>query len=132
MGIEKVLLDTHTLLWWWSSPKKLSSRVLHLIENESVDVFISAASAWEISTKTRLGKLPIGNSIIPQWQLRLEEDSFLPLNITPSHSLLAGSLESDHRDPFDRMLASQSIIEIIPLLSRDNAIDSLGVNRIWD
>ncbi|MDC7222208.1 MAG: type II toxin-antitoxin system VapC family toxin [Spirochaetales bacterium] len=131
MGVDKILLDTHVLLWWWSEPEQLSLRARELLQDRNVQVFVSAASAWEISTKTRIGKLPMGNAVVSQWNIRLEEDGFLSLPIHASHSLLAGSLESPHRDPFDRMLGAQSIIEVMPLISKDVAIDSLGVNRIW-
>jgi PIN domain nuclease of toxin-antitoxin system len=92
VGIEKILLDTHVLLWWWSEPEKLSARAFSLLKDPELDVYVSAVSAWEISTKTRIGKLPLGNAIIAQWQIRLEEDGFFQLDINSSHSLLAGSL----------------------------------------
>jgi len=131
LGIDKVLIDTHVLLWWWSEPDQLSSKVVSLLQAIDIDVYVSAVSAWEISTKTRIGKLPIGNVIIPQWHARLDEDDFFQLDINSSHSLLAGSLESPHRDPFDRMLGAQSILEELPLISRDEAMDSFGLERIW-
>ena len=92
---------------------------------------MSAASAWEIATKTRIGKLPSGEGIIAAWQQRIDTDRFLELPVRWSHALRAGSLRSDHRDPFDRMLAAQSVIENVPVVSTDSALSDLGAERIW-
>lgn len=94
-------------------------------------LWVSAASAWEIATKHRIGKLPAGATIIREWHQRIEEDRFRELAITSSHSLRAGALPSGHRDPFDRMLAAQSLIEQMDLISMDARLSDLGVNRIW-
>ena len=94
--------------------------------------FVSAASAWEIATKHRIGKYPPGGRIIEQWSTRLQEDRFLELPISSVHALRAGRLPGDHRDPFDRMLAAQSLVEELPVLSGDAAISGLGAARIWE
>jgi PIN domain nuclease of toxin-antitoxin system len=128
----KLLLDTHALLWWWSEPAKLSPRVLGLLRDPSTDVVVSAASAWEISTKHRLGKLPSGGSMIEGWSGRLAEDRFRELPIGSGHAFRADSLPGEHRDPFDRMLAAQSIVEGLPIASADAALSAFGAERVWE
>lgn len=132
MASMTVLLDTHTLLWWWASPDRLSTRVLGLLRDPHNRVVVSAASAWEIATKYRIGKLPSGGAISYQWEERLRDDRFQELGISARHALRAGSLPGDHRDPFDRMLAAQSLIEEFPVLSIDPALSTLGAERIWE
>ena len=127
----KLLLDTHVLLWWWYEPAKLSPRAIALVRDRTNPVFVSAASAWEIATKYRLGKLPRGGEMIAQWDERLRLDGFSELPILASHALRAGSLPGEHRDPFDRMLAAQSLLEGLPLLSSDAAIAGLGAELVW-
>jgi PIN domain nuclease of toxin-antitoxin system len=129
--MSRYLLDTHCLLWWWSAESELSDAVRSLIENPVNTIIVSAASAWEISTKTRIGKLPQGEQIIAQWQQRIDEDHFENLEISAEHALKAGMLNGEHRDPFDRMLSAQSLIEGIPLLSKDAKLDQFGIARIW-
>lgn len=127
----KLLIDTHVLLWWWAEPGKLSPRVIALMRDPRNEVFVSAASAWEIATKHRIGKLPTGGRMIEQWQERLAADGFRELPMTSSHALRAGSLIGEHRDPFDRMLVAQALLEGIPLASIDAALSALGAERLW-
>jgi PIN domain nuclease of toxin-antitoxin system len=127
----RLLLDTCVLLWWWSEPSRLSARASGLLRDPANRVLVSAASAWEIATKHRLGKLPRGSGIVAQWAERLTVDGFSELPIGAAHALRTGSLPGDHRDPFDRMLAAQSLIEGVPLLSPDTAIKTLGADLIW-
>jgi PIN domain nuclease of toxin-antitoxin system len=129
--MSRYLLDTHCLLWWWSAESELSDAVRSLIENPVNTIIVSAASAWEISTKMRIGKLPQGEQIIAQWQKRIDEDHFEYLEISAEHALKAGMLNGEYRDPFDRMLSAQSLIEGIPLLSKDAKLDQFGIARIW-
>lgn len=127
-----MLLDTHVLLWWWAEPGKLSERVFALLRDSHTRLFVSAASAWEISTKHRIGKLPSGGRIIRDWDERITADGFLELPISAHHALRAGNLPGEHRDPFDRMLVAQSIVENLPVISADNALSALGAHRIWE
>jgi PIN domain nuclease of toxin-antitoxin system len=126
------LLDTHALLWWWSKPEKLSPRVLSLMKDRENRFLVSAASAWEIATKHRIGKYPAGGRIIEEWSMRIREDRFEELPISSTHALRAGRLPGAHRDPFDRMLAAQGLLEELPVISADPAISSLGAARIWE
>mgnify|MGYP006274723827 CR=1 FL=1 len=126
-----LLIDTHVLLWWWAAPTRISPRVLALIRQSDTRVLVSAASAWEISTKWRIGKYPNGSAIISQWEERLAADRFGELPISAAQALKAGAIIGDHRDPFDRMIAAQSLMESIPVASIDDAISGLGAERIW-
>jgi PIN domain nuclease of toxin-antitoxin system len=94
-------------------------------------MYISAASAWEIATKYRIGKFQQGGRIISQWSERLSADGFLALPILDAHALRAGTLPGEHRDPFDRMIAAQSILEQLPVMTSDLEIQNLGAQIIW-
>lgn len=132
MGSVSVLLDTHALLWWWSHPDRLTDRARDLIADPYSAVCVSAASASEISTKHRIGKLPSGGAIIDTWDERLSRDRFSEIAVTSKHAILAGRIESDHRDPFDRVIAAQGMIELLPVVTIDEAFDALGATRVWD
>lgn len=127
----RVLLDTNTLLWWFAESQELSRSSRDLIANDDTNVFVSAASAWEICTKVRIGKLPTAHELCEDFIGFLERYEFEPLPISVEHALLAGRLKGAHKDPFDRMLAAQSIIEQVPLVTNDGAFARLGVQSIW-
>lgn len=127
----RFLLDTHALLWWWTDNPKLPESARSLILDEANTILVSAASAWEISTKHRLGKLAIGAEVIARFKELLDADGFQHLPVSYLHALRAGSLASEHRDPFDRMLVAQSHLESAPLISRDDALATLGVTLRW-
>lgn len=127
----RLLLDTHVLVWFTEASPKLSKRCLDLIEDESNDVLVSAATAWEIATKHRLGKLPSCGYLAQAFEVEVERRQFQALPISAAHGRLAGAFMSDHKDPFDRILAAQAILEGVPLLSRDEALDSFPAQRIW-
>jgi PIN domain nuclease of toxin-antitoxin system len=105
--------------------------VLALIRDPLNQVLVSAASAWELATKHRIGKYPEGARVIPQWNDRLADDRFGELSITAAHALRASSLPGKHRDPFDRMLAAQGILEEISVATPDPAIAALGAEKLW-
>jgi PIN domain nuclease of toxin-antitoxin system len=94
-------------------------------------VWVSAASAWELSTKHRTGKFPDGGHILVEWEERIAEDGFRQLTVSFNHALRAGSLPGPHRDPFDRMIAAQSLIETLPVATPDSEIGALGADTIW-
>jgi len=128
----RLLLDTHALLWWWGESSRLSPRIQALLIDSANVVFVSAASAWEIAIKHRIGKLPSGERIIAQWSERLVLDRFVEIPMSAAHALRAGSLSGEHRDPFDRMLAAQSLIEGLPLATSDSALAALGADVLWN
>jgi PIN domain nuclease of toxin-antitoxin system len=127
----RVLLDTHTLLWSFNDSKLLSARARHAIEDVSNEILVSAASAWEIATKVRLGKLPSAEELISEFASYLSQLRIDPLPISLEHALRAGRLPGEHRDPFDRMLVAQALIEDIPIISNDRIFDAFHVHRIW-
>ena len=127
----RFLLDTCTLLWWWSESGRLSVRVSAIIRDPLNALFVSAASAWEVSTKYRIGKYPGGLAVIEEWSRRLIESRISELPISAAHALRSGILPGNHRDPFDRMIAAQSIIENLPVLSPDSSFAVFGAERLW-
>jgi PIN domain nuclease of toxin-antitoxin system len=128
----KLLLDTHALLWWWVDDPQLSATARRLIQAADSEVWVSAASAWEVATKQRLGKLPgMPSDLCANWLTLLQADGFQPLAITTAHALRAGRLSSDHRDPFDRMLAAQALSENATLVTTDPAFKTLGCAAVW-
>ena len=126
----RLLLDTHALLWWLAGDRRLSAAARRAIENEHHDVYVSAASAWEISTKHRLGKLD-ASAIAGQLGALIAAQGFEPLDMTVNHAERAGMLPGDHRDPFDRMLAAQAQANNLTLVSNDAAFDGYGVTLLW-
>lgn len=135
MGVvtsRQVMLDTHVLLWMLTDPARLSGTVSDTVTDRGTELFVSAASAWEIATKHRLGKLPRAEVLTRGYRQHLTRLAVESIPITDEHSLLAGSLEWAHRDPFDRMIAAQCMIESVPLLTADEAFGTLvGVQVIW-
>lgn len=126
-----ILLDTHALLWWLDGDARLSRRVRTLIEKADEEVLVSAATAWEIATKVRLGKLPGAGEVAENFLEMVATQGFRVLAISAEDALLAGSLDSNHRDPFDRMLAAQARRRRLQIASRDAALERLGAERLW-
>ena len=127
----RVLLDTHALLWWMADSRRLSGAAHQSIANEANDVLVSAASAWEISTKFRIGKLPGGETVASDIAGRVTHQGFTALAIDLADAERAGRLPGPHRDPFDRMLIAQALARGLPVVSVDEIFDRYGVNRIW-
>lgn len=127
----RLLLDTHTLLWWLDGDRRLSAKARRNIANETNTILVSAASAWEITTKARLGKLPGAIDVAADVSGCVASQGFLPLDITILHAQRAGRLGGAHRDSFDRMLVAQSQMEDIALVSDDEAFDAFDVERFW-
>jgi PIN domain nuclease of toxin-antitoxin system len=127
----KVLVDTHTVLWAGLSPARVGKRAQAILADESNEIFVSAASAWEIATKVRLGKLAQAADFEREFFARVDQAGYTLLSITTAHALRAGRLPGDHRDPFDRMIAAQALAEDIPILSIDPKLDFFGISRIW-
>jgi PIN domain nuclease of toxin-antitoxin system len=127
----RILLDTHALLWWLDGDRRLSQRARRLIGNDETTVLVSAASAWEICTKFRLGKLPGAAAVAADVQGCLDSQGFLPLPITVDHAQRAGSLPGPHRDPFDRVLIAQAQAEDLPLVTIDPVFGLYGTKLIW-
>jgi PIN domain nuclease of toxin-antitoxin system len=126
-----LLLDTHTVLWWFGDDPALPRNAEALIDDPANTIFVSAASAWEICTKVRIGKLPTGQVLCEDFLGYLDRFHFTPLPISVEHGRLAGRLPGPHKDPFDRMLAAQALVESMPLVTNDPAFVGFGVNVVW-
>jgi PIN domain nuclease of toxin-antitoxin system len=109
----------------------LPKSVRILIEDEQNNVLVSAASAWEIATKVRIGKLPGAVEIAEQFMSIVREQDFEFLSISVEHARHAGLFPGEHRDPFDRMLIAQAQIESCVLVSNEKLFDQFGVRRVW-
>ncbi|WP_211346063.1 type II toxin-antitoxin system VapC family toxin [Paramicrobacterium agarici] len=129
--MQGFLVDTHVLLWWFTNDDRLSATAHGIIEDQSNVVYASATSAWEVATKSRLGKLSGVPKATEMFGELAATHGFSHLPITHRHALLAGGFDAPHRDPFDRMLAAQSLIEGVPLVSRDRAFAGFGITAVW-
>ncbi len=127
----RVLLDTHAFLWWLAGDPELPPAAREAIADEGNIVHVSAASAWEIATKVRLGKLPGAAGLAADIMGSLADQGFQPLSVTIEHGQRAGALPGPHRDPFDRMLIAQAILENCVLVSNETRFDAYGVARLW-
>lgn len=127
----RLLLDTHALLWWLDGDRRLSPKARRAISNESNTILVSAASAWEITTKARLGKLPGATEVAADVAGCVASQAFASMDITMLHAQRAGSLAGEHRDPFDRILIAQTQLEDVAIVSDDSVFDAYGVRRFW-
>jgi PIN domain nuclease of toxin-antitoxin system len=128
----RLLLDTHAFLWWVFADPKLSRRARTAIDDDvENNVVVSAASAWEIATKYRIGKLPDARAVADDVSGAVAAEGFDQLAITVRHAQRAGNLVGHHQDPFDRMLIAQAMLEDLTLVSNERAFDAYGVRRLW-
>jgi PIN domain nuclease of toxin-antitoxin system len=127
----RLLLDTHALLWWLDGDRRLSLKTRRAIANESNTILVSAASAWEITTKARIGRLPGAIDVAADVAGCVASQGFTPLDITLLHAQRAGNLTGEHRDPFDRMLIAQAQLEDVAIVSDDDVFDAYDVRRHW-
>lgn len=127
----QALLDPHALLWWLSDDPALTKPARKIISDTSNPILVSSASAWEIATKVRLGKLPMAADLAADFTGHLDREGFQMLPIFWDHAIRAGLLPGFHKDPFDRMLIAQAQAEGIPILSNEALFDSYGVRRLW-
>ncbi len=128
----QILLDTHTLLWFFAGNINLSETARILIEDTQNKKLISLASIWEMAIKQSQNKLNLEKSAVDYLEEKLLFRDFQLLPIEPAHLRLISNLPFYHRDPFDRLLIAQSITEKIPILSKDKAFDHYSITRIWN
>jgi PIN domain nuclease of toxin-antitoxin system len=127
----RLLLDTHALLWWLTDDPKLPVRTGRWIDDRANDIAVSPVSAYELRFKALKGLLPGGDVLAAEIGRMAELAGFAILKLTLEHATVAGGLPLPHRDPFDRLLAAQAILDGYTMLSTDLAFDGLGVPRIW-
>jgi PIN domain nuclease of toxin-antitoxin system len=128
----RLLIDTHVLWWVFNDPSRLSRAARSAVADHGNEIVCSVVAPWELAIKHRLGRLPAAGSLLAAFPEHLERLSARELPMTSRHALLAGRLEWEHRDPFDRMLAAQSILEGAQLVTSDRVFASLsGVSILW-
>ena len=127
----RYLLDTHALLWWLFDDPKLSSRAREVISESENEILVSAASAWEISTKHRLGKLPEAGDVAQRLPIYVRQARFTELCISIEQAQVAGDLPGPHRDPFDRMLIAQAKLLTVPVVTVDPVFRDYGATVLW-
>jgi len=127
----KLLLDTHALIWWLAGDDALSLPARQAIADETNTVAISAASAMEVATKYRIGKLPGAALLAQDFEALIAAQGFTELPITVRHARLAGLMEIAHKDPFDRLLIAQAQAEGMVLVSNEVLFDGFAVERVW-
>lgn len=124
-----VLLDTHTLLWLVSKPSNVDADTLAILSDPGTAVWITAASAWEIATKTRLGRLD-GGALLSTWADVVADMSSTELAIESADAILAGRLPWEHRDPFDRVIVAQALRRNLTVATRDTKIIDAAITPI--
>lgn len=126
------LLDTHVVLWALTDPTRLGPQARPIVDEPSSDLVVSAVTAWEVGAKHRLSKLPQADGILAGYSGFLDRMGARRLPVQDDHALLAGRLEWTHRDPFDRMLAAQAMLESHVLITADSVFADLrGVRVVW-
>lgn len=131
--MNRLLLDTHTFLWWINSSYVhfLSRKVQTVLSDDNNQLYLSMASMWKIAVKMSIGKLNLSQPLETFLVNQLETNNVNLLNITLPHAVRVATLPLHHRDPFDRLLVAQSLVEELPLLSKDDRFDAYGVVRLW-
>ena len=127
----RLLLDTHAFLWWLAGDQALSEAARVAIANPENEVFVSAASAWEIATKYRLGRLPGAAIVAADIASAVASQGFVELPINIRDGQTAGGLPAIHKDPFDRMLIAQAIAADMVIVSNEDLFNAYGVARLW-
>lgn len=127
----RLLLDTQALVWWLAGDEMLSPAAREAIANPHNEIFVSAASAMEIATKHRIGRMPEAAFLTADAAGIIAEQGFSELPVSIRHGQVAGSLPAVHPDPFDRVLAAQAIVADLAIVSDDRAFDAYGVPRVW-
>jgi len=126
----RLLLDTHSLLWWWIDDRRLGA-ARDIFTDAEVKLVVSAATAWEVATKVRIDKLPELATPVSEFLADVRAEGFDLLAILPEHAIRAGSYQAKHADPFDRILAAQSELEDLPLVTRDPAFAAFPCETRW-
>jgi len=127
----RLLIDTHSFLWFINDNAQLSHNARQLIEDGGNEILLSVASLWEIAIKMSIGKLNLGQPFPELFPRQLQVNRIQLLSITLDHLSVVATLPLHHRDPFDRLLIAQATVEQVPVVGVDAAFDAYGVNRLW-
>jgi len=127
----RLLLDTQAFLWSSGAPERLSPRARRAIEAGRNEVFLSVASVWEIAIKTRIGRLQLTRDVEEFTRERMVESSLVALPVLLTHAIRVASLPDVHRDPFDRLLVAQAIVEGLHLVTADHRLRDYPVKVVW-
>lgn len=127
----RLLLDTHALLWWWNDAPQLPEAARSAMADPANTVFVSAASGWEIATKVRKKQLPEFAGNLAAFVEDVVRDGFIPLDVTARHGVHGGSLTGAHKDPFDRLIAAQALLEDMTVVTCDAQIAAFGCETLW-
>ncbi|MFZ1426150.1 MAG: type II toxin-antitoxin system VapC family toxin [Geminicoccaceae bacterium] len=127
----RLLLDTHALIWWLFDDPKLSTPARRAISDVDNEMLVSSASAWEIATKHRRGKLPEAGDLVQRFEHYIAAARFAELPITAAHALAAGRLPGPHKDPFDRVLIAQARLEKLTVVTIDPVFADYGAEVLW-
>jgi len=128
----RLLLDTHVFLWWIMDDQQLPARVRALMADGENELFLSAASCWEIAIKTGIGKITLPSHPDAFIADQMTANAVQGLPITASHALQVFHLPTHHRDPFDRMIVSQSQLENMPVITSDKLFHKYKVKTLWE
>ena len=127
----RLLLDTHALIWWLAGDAALSMPARTAIADEANAVLVSAASAMEVATKFRIGKLPGAALLANEFERIVADQGFIEWPLTVHHARLAGAMAIPHKDPFDRLLIAQAQVDDLVLVSNEELFDGFAVKRLW-
>jgi PIN domain nuclease of toxin-antitoxin system len=127
----RLLLDTHTLYWYIEGAPQIKATTQKLIQDVSNEILLSPVSYWEIAIKASLGKWKLNRSYLDFIDLALNQYGFEVLAILPTHTAAVVELPFHHRDPFDRLLVAQALVEKVAIISNDPALDAYGITRLW-
>jgi PIN domain nuclease of toxin-antitoxin system len=127
----RLLIDTHVLIWWTTDLSFIPSRVQDAMSDPDNEVFVSVATAWEIGTKTRIGKLSFDSTFLDDFDNRVKALGFGPLSLTAAHAVKGARMPGDHKDPFDRILVGQALCEGLTIATADRKLATLGAPTLW-
>lgn len=127
----RLLLDTSALLWWLDDSADLSANAQREIDRLGNTIFVSSISLYEIALKVHIGKLTLPGRTPSDLPAAIDDAKFVRMSATMEHGLIAGQLPLAHKDPWDRLLAAQALVEDIAIISDDKAFDVLGAERLW-
>jgi PIN domain nuclease of toxin-antitoxin system len=129
--LQRFLIDTHALIWWWDADERLSASARDALSQRDIPVLVSCVTAWEIANKVRVGKLPQMFPFVGSYAALVEADGFVHHDLRHDHAVEAGLLPGEHRDPFDRLLAAQSRRDDLTIVTRDPQLAAFGCKVLW-